>query len=362
MKTTPFTNIHEQLGAKMVDFAGYRMPISYTSIQEEHLAVRKNIGLFDVSHMGQFIVRGQGALTLIQYLSSNDASKLSVGQIQYSCLLRPDGGIVDDMLVYCLQENGYMLVVNAANVEKDWRWLQQHKTNDVELIDISPRTALLAVQGPKAAAILQPLTTINLENMPYYTFVKGRFAGMDKVLVSATGYTGAGGFEIYVDNQNSVAIWKAIMAIGKDAGLQVVGLGARDTLRLEMGFCLYGNDIDENTHPIEANLSWITKLKGKDCIAKTNLLNYKKAGIQRKLVGFELEGKRIARKGYAIYNKEGKRIGTVTSGSFSPSLQKAIGMGYINKPYHKTGSDIWIQIRRKTIAAKVVKRPFYTSS
>ena len=357
MKTTPFTNIHHDLGAKMAPFAGFDMPISYTSISEEHLCVRNQAGMFDVSHMGEFIVRGEGALDLIQRISSNDASRLFPGKVQYSCLLRPNGGIVDDMLMYHLQENGYMLVVNASNVEKDWKWINENNTEGVELINISDRTALLAIQGPKAADALQPLTEMDLHNMTYYTFEKGTFAGLDNVLVSATGYTGSGGFEVYFDHEHGEMVWNAIMKSGKDVGLQPVGLGARDTLRLEKGYCLYGNDMDESKTPLEAGLSWITKFT-KEFDAKAALLAQKEAGIPHRLVGFELKGRGIPRQGYELADENGNMIGEVTSGTFSPCLKKGIGMGYVNKPLHKRGSTIYVKVRKKMLEAEVVKMPF----
>ncbi|MEZ4886292.1 MAG: glycine cleavage system aminomethyltransferase GcvT [Chitinophagales bacterium] len=357
MKTTGFTNIHIELGAKMAPFAGYNMPISYSSITDEHVCVRERVGMFDVSHMGQFIVRGEGALALIQRISSNDAAALKIGKVQYSCLLQPDGGIVDDMLVYYLQENGYMLVVNASNIEKDWNWIEQHKTENVELIDISPRTSLLAVQGPKAVDALQSLTGMDLASMEYYTFEKGTFAGVENVLVSATGYTGSGGFEIYFEDEHSAAIWNAIMEAGQEYGLQPIGLGARDTLRLEKGFCLYGNDIDETTTPLEAGLAWITKFS-KDFDAKEALLQQKSEGLKRRLVGFVLQERGIARHGYPIVDAEGNTIGEVTSGTQSPMLKESVALGYVPFDKRTIGSEILIQIRNKQVLAKVAKVPF----
>jgi len=357
MKTTGFTGIHIQLGAKMASFAGYNMPISYSGITDEHICVRERVGMFDVSHMGQFIVRGAGALSLIQRISSNNAAVLSIGKVQYSCLLKPNGGIVDDMLVYHLQENSYMLVVNASNIEKDWEWVKQHQTDDVELLNISEQTSLLAVQGPKTAEALQSLTDINLAAMKYYTFEKGTFAGLENILVSATGYTGSGGFEIYFNDKDSTAMWNAIMEAGKSFGLQPIGLGARDSLRLEKGFCLYGNDIDETTSPLEGGLGWITKFS-KDFDAKEALLQQKSDGLTRRLVGFVLEGKRVARHGYPIVDADGNQIGEVTSGSQSILLKQSIGLGYVPFDKRKAGSEIFVQIRKNLVPAKVVKLPF----
>ncbi len=359
MKNTPFTDYHLALGAKMAEFAGYNMPISYSGINDEHLCVRQKAGIFDVSHMGQFIVRGEGAAQLVQKISSNDAGKLQEGNIQYACLMNHQGGITDDMLVYKLAGNAFMLVVNAANIEKDWNWIHQENKEGAELIDISNRTALLAVQGPLAAQILQPLTGMDLAGMKYYTFEKGKFAGFDNILVSATGYTGAGGFEIYFDDEHAAAIWEAIMKEGTPLGLQPAGLGARDTLRLEKGYCLYGNDIDDTTTPLEAGLSWITKLKSDLPFIGRNMVSaQQQTGVARKLVGFELVQKGIPRHHYPIADANGNPIGTVTSGTFSPSLQKAIGMGYVQTAFAKAGSSIFIDIRGKLTEARVVKMPF----
>lgn len=359
MKNTPFTDFHIASGAKMAEFAGYNMPISYTGINDEHLCVRQKAGIFDVSHMGQFIVRGDGAAQLVQKISSNDVLKLEEGEVQYSCLMNHQGGITDDMLVYRLPGNAFMLVVNAANIEKDWNWLLNENHENAELIDISDRTALLAVQGPLAAQILQPLTKMNLSEMKYYTFEKGIFAGFENILVSATGYTGAGGFEIYFDNENAAAIWDVIMEKGTPFGLQPAGLGARDTLRLEKGYCLYGNDIDDTTTPLEAGLSWITKLKTDlPFIGRSELLSQQQSGVARKLVGFEMVQKGIPRHHYPITDLQGNAIGVVTSGTFSPSLQKAIGMGYVPTAFAKAGTTINIDIRGKLTEARVVKMPF----
>ncbi|GAA4338702.1 glycine cleavage system aminomethyltransferase GcvT [Flaviaesturariibacter amylovorans] len=367
MKQTPFTQKHIEAGAKMAEFAGYNMPISYSGINEEHATVRRNAGVFDVSHMGEFILKGEGALDLIQRVTSNDASKLTVGKAQYSCLPNEQGGIVDDLLVYCIEENKvYMLVVNASNIEKDWNWIQKHNTplpggqgGVVEMHNISEETCLLAVQGPNATKILQTLTDMDILNLKYYTFVKGRFAGVDNVLVSATGYTGAGGVEIYFEDKdgNAETIWNAIFEAGAPQGLKPIGLAARDTLRLEMGFALYGNDIDDTTSPLEAGLGWITKFT-KDFTAKEILQKQKEQGITRKLVGFEMVDKGIPRHHYPIVNEAGEEIGYVTSGTQSPSLGKAIGMGYVRKDLSEIDSEIYVKVRDKQLKAKVVKIPF----
>lgn len=360
MKTTPFTARHIELGAKMADFAGFHMPISYTGIQEEHATVRNNAGVFDVSHMGEFIVKGRHALDLIQRITSNDAAKLTKGKIQYSCFTNEQGGIIDDLLVYCLEDNeAYMLVVNAGNIDKDWQWVVKNNTQQAELHNISDRTGLLAVQGPNATKIVQSLTEMDILNLKYYTFLKGTFAGVENVLISATGYTGAGGVEIYFEDSGNHAetIWNALFEAGARSGLKPIGLGARDTLRLEMGFCLYGNDIDDTTSPLEAGLGWITKFT-KDFTARGILEQQKAAGVSRKLVGFEMIGRGIARQGYEITDAQGTVIGKVTSGTQSPSLAKAIGMGYVSTAHATQGSPIFIQIRNQAIEAKVVKVPF----
>ncbi|WP_410219834.1 glycine cleavage system aminomethyltransferase GcvT [Pedobacter sp.] len=358
MKQTALTEKHIQLGAKMVPFAGYNMPVQYEGINAEHATVRNAVGVFDVSHMGEFILKGENALDLIQRVTSNDASKLYDGKIQYSCLPNETGGIVDDLLVYRLDEKTYMLVVNASNIEKDWNWIQKFNTNHVEMHNISDQTSLLAIQGPKAADALQSLTDMDLASMEYYTFKKGTFAGIDNVLVSATGYTGAGGFEIYFENQYANKIWDAIFEAGAEYGIKPIGLGARDTLRLEMGFCLYGNDIDDTTSPIEAGLGWITKFT-KPFTNSEALLAQKEAGVNRKLVGFEMIDRGIPRHDYVVVDAEGNVIGKVTSGTQSPSLQKAIGMAYVAKEFAKEGTDIYIDIRNNKVKAKVVKFPFY---
>jgi aminomethyltransferase len=358
MKNTALTDRHVQLGAKMVPFAGYNMPVQYAGINVEHETVRKGVGVFDVSHMGEFILKGEKALNLIQRVTSNDASKLYDGKVQYSCLPNEDGGIVDDLLVYRIDEKTYMLVVNASNIEKDWNWISKFNNEDVEMKDISDRTSLLAVQGPKAADALQSLTDIDLGSMEYYTFKKGTFAGIDNVLLSATGYTGAGGFEIYVDNKDAEKLWNAVFEAGAAFGIKPIGLGARDTLRLEMGFCLYGNDIDDTTSPLEAGLGWVTKFN-KDFTNSSALQQQKQDGVKRKLVGFEMIDRGIPRHDYGIVDADGNVIGKVTSGTQSPSLQKAIGMGYVNNEFAKEGSEIFISIRDNKVKAKVVKPPFY---
>ena len=360
MKNTAFTQKHIALGAKMVEFAGYYMPISYTGINDEHAAVRNSAGVFDVSHMGEFILKGPNALDLIQRVTTNDASRLKAGQAQYSSMTNENGGIVDDLLVYCIEENKvYMIVVNASNIDKDWKWMKDHVREEVEMHNISDKTSLLAVQGPNATKLLQPLTDMDILNMKYYTFVKGKFAGVDNVLVSATGYTGAGGVEIYFENKDGAPdkIWDSIFAAGEPQGLKPIGLGARDTLRLEMGYCLYGNDIDDTTTPLEAGLGWITKFN-KEFTAKKILEKQKADGIGRKLVGFEMLGKGIPRHGYEIRDASNEVIGIVTSGTQSPSLGKAIGMGYVQKSFSALDSTIYIKVRDKLLEAKVVKIPF----
>jgi aminomethyltransferase len=360
MKNTPFTNKHIALGAKMAEFAGYNMPISYTGINDEHAAVRKNAGVFDVSHMGEFILKGDKALPLIQRVTTNDASKLTAGKAQYSCMPNDEGGIIDDLLIYCIEENKvYMIVVNASNIEKDWNWIVEHNTDNVEMHNISGKTCLLAIQSPNATKILQPLTDMDILNLKYYTFTKGKFAGVDNVLVSATGYTGAGGVEIYFDAKDGEAdkIWNAIFEAGTPQGLKPIGLGARDTLRWEMGFCLYGNDIDDTTSPLEAGLGWITKFT-KDFTAKSIFEKQKAEGVKRKLVGFEMIDKGIPRHHYEIKDASGRTIGHVTSGTQSPSLQKAIGMGYVITEHALPGAEIFIAVRDKMLRAKVAKMPF----
>ena len=356
MKNTPFTQKHIDLGAKMAEFAGYNMPISYSGINTEHAAVRNNVGIFDVSHMGEFILKGEHALDLIQRVTTNDASKLTIGKAQYSCLPNEEGGIVDDLIVYCIEENNvYMLVVNASNIEKDWNWVAKFNTHNVEMHNISDKTCLLAIQGPNATKLLQPLTDMDIMNLKYYTFVKGVFAGVENVLVSATGYTGAGGVEIYFEDNNNAAeiIWNKMMELG----IPPIGLAARDTLRLEMGYCLYGNDIDDTTTPLEGGLGWITKFT-KEFTAKSILEQQKAEGIKRKLVGFEMIERGIPRHDYLIKDAAGNTIGKVTSGTQAPSLAKAIGLGYVAIEHANLDSEIYIDIRNSLVKAKVAKAPF----
>lgn len=360
MKNTPFTRKHIALGAKMAEFAGYNMPISYSGINDEHASVRNNAGIFDVSHMGEFILNGENALDLIQRVTSNDASKITDGQAQYSCLPNEQGGIVDDLIVYCIEFNKvYMLVVNASNIEKDWNWISRYNTRGVDMHNISDKTCLLAIQGPNACKILQPLVDKDIMNLKYYTFTKGTFAGVDNVIISATGYTGSGGVEIYFEDTDGAAdkIWDAIFEVGTLHGLKPIGLGARDTLRLEMGYCLYGNDIDDTTSPLEGGLGWITRFT-KDFTAREILEKQKAAGVTRKLVGFEMIGRGIPRHDYLIKDELGNTIGKVTSGTQGPSLGKAIGLGYVAAGHASVDSEIYIDIRNTLVKAKVVKAPF----
>ena len=360
MKNTPFTEKHIQFGAKMAEFAGYNMPISYSGINDEHHNVRKNAGVFDVSHMGEFILKGEHALDLIQKVTTNDASKLINGKAQYSCFTNSDGGIIDDLIVYCIEENKvYMLVVNSSNIDKDWDWVTSNNTNNAELHNISDKTCLLAIQGPNATKILQPLTDLEIMNLKYYTFVKGKFAGVDNVMISATGYTGAGGVEIYFEDKDNAAniIWNKIFEVGSPQGLKPIGLGARDTLRLEMGYCLYGHDIDDETSPLEAGLGWVTKFT-KNFTAKDIMEKQKAEGVKQKLVGLEMVEKGIPRHGYEIKDSDDATIGRVTSGTQSPSLGKAIAMGYIGTAYSQIDTEVYIKVRDKLLIAKVVKMPF----
>lgn len=358
MKNTALTHKHISLNAKMVPFAGFNMPVQYEGVNVEHQTVRTGVGVFDVSHMGEFILKGDKVLNLIQKVTSNDASKLVDGKVQYSCLPNKDCGIVDDLLVYRIDKKTYMLVVNASNIQKDWDWISQYNTFGVEMKDISDRTSLLAIQGPKSAEALQSLTDIDLASMEYYSFKKGTFAGIPNVLISATGYTGAGGFEIYFDNEHSEVIWDAIFEAGEPFGIKPIGLAARDTLRLEMGYCLYGNDINDSTSPHEAGLGWITKFN-KKFVNSDTLEFQKKVGVSRKLVGFEMIDRGIPRHDYPITDSEGNEIGIVTSGTQSPSLQKAIGMGYVKTAFANEGGEIFISIRNNPVKAKIVKMPFY---
>jgi len=351
-------HIHQKLNAKIIEFAGFLMPVRYSSDIEEHKAVRESVGVFDVSHMGEFLLKGKQALDLVQKVTSNDASKLKIGGVQYSCLPNETGGIVDDLLVYKLAEEEYLLVVNASNIEKDRNHILKYNDFGVEFKDISDAMSLLAIQGQNAIPTLQKLTDINLAEMKYYTFQKGTFAGIENVLISATGYTGAGGFEVYVPNEFAEKIWSAIFEAGEEFNIKPIGLGARDTLRLEMGYCLYGNDIDDTTSPLEAGLGWITKFT-KNFINSENLQKQKIEGVTRRLIGFELEDRGIARKDYEIQNAEGEKIGIVTSGSLSPMLNKGIGLGYVQKEFVKAGTSIQIQVRNRKLKAKVVKLPIY---
>lgn len=366
LKHTPLTAIHQSLGAKMAPFAGYLMPISYSGIREEHEAVRQGVGVFDVTHMGEFIVKGKQALDLVQAVTSNDASALAIGQAQYSCLPNDTGGIVDDLLVYRLPEDmcaegeqAFLLVVNASNLAKDWDWINNHNTYDTRIIDISEKTGLIAVQGPKAVETLQQLTDVDLSAIEYYHFAKGRIAGIENVIISATGYTGAGGFELYTDNEYLPALWDAVFKAGKEVNIQPAGLGARDTLRLEMGYCLYGNDINDTTSPLEAGLGWITKLKKGLFIGRDLLQSQKEAGLNRKLVGFKVDDRRVPRHDYVIESPDGETIGVVTSGTQSPSLDIPIGMGYVTLPYSAKGSRIMIVAGSKRLEAEVCGLPFY---
>ncbi|RLD27811.1 MAG: glycine cleavage system aminomethyltransferase GcvT [Bacteroidetes bacterium] len=357
MKELALNDIHIKAGGQMVEFAGFSMAVQYSGLNDEHLTVRNGVGVFDVSHMGEFFVKGPKALELIQYITSNDASKLVDGKIQYSCFPNFNGGIVDDLLVYRISEEEYMLVVNGANLEKDWAWVNKNNKVEADLENHSDKLSLLAVQGPKAADALQSLTDINLHEMKYYTFEIGTFAGVDTVLVSATGYTGSGGFEIYFKNEDAETIWNAIFEAGKSQDIKPCGLGARDTLRLEKGFCLYGNDINDDTSPIEAGLGWITKFN-KDFINAKQLSQQKEEGVKKKLVAFEMIDRGIPRHDYLIVNEDGEEIGIVTSGTQSPMLSKGIGMGYVPIDLAKPDSIIYIQVRKKNLKAKVVKLPF----
>lgn len=361
LKETALVNVHKSLGAKMVPFAGYVMPVQYEGINIEHETVRNAIGVFDVSHMGEFILKGPGALDLIQRVTSNDASKLSGGKAQYSCLPNETGGIVDDLIVYALEDGNWMLVVNASNIEKDWAWIQKFNHQNVEMVNISDDTSLLAVQGPKAMEVLQKLTQTDLASIPYYNFTKGTVAGCPNVLISNTGYTGAGGFELYIENKHAETIWNAVFEAGKEYGIKPCGLGARDTLRLEMGFCLYGNDIDDTTSPLEAGLGWITKFT-KEFTNSAALKAQKEAGLKKKLVGFIMNERGIPRHGYPVADAAGNIIGTVTSGTQSPTLQQAIGMAYVQTGSAAEGTELQIMIRDKGVKAQVVKTPFIKKS
>lgn len=359
MKNTALTNIHERLGAKMVPFAGYNMPVSYEGVNVEHETVRNAVGVFDVSHMGEFLVTGPHALELIQRVSSNDASKLQDYQAQYSCLPNETGGIVDDLIIYRLNAEKWVLVVNASNIEKDWNWIQKHNTVGAELRNLSDDFSLLAIQGPKAVEAMQSLTSVDLSAITFYTFRVADFAGIEHVMISATGYTGSGGFEIYCKNSEVEQVWNKVFEAGAAYGIKPIGLAARDTLRLEMGYCLYGNDIDDTTSPLEAGLGWITKFT-KEFTNSENLKKEKENGSEKRLVGFELDERGIPRQGYDIVDSQGKKIGVVTSGTMSPSLGKGIGMGYVPTIFKDPGTQIFIQIRKNSVPATVVKLPFYS--
>ncbi|MDZ4751865.1 MAG: glycine cleavage system aminomethyltransferase GcvT [Flavobacteriales bacterium] len=360
LRNTALTAKHISLGAKMVPFAGYNMPVQYVGLNEEHLTVRSAVGVFDVSHMGEFMVEGTDALDLLQRATSNDVSKLFDGKVQYSCLPNNTGGIVDDLLVYRINENKYLLVVNASNIDKDWNWISSLNTKGVKMTNMSDDMSLLAIQGPKAVSALQSLTEVDLASMEYYTFKIGTFAGIENAVISATGYTGAGGFEIYVPNGKAEQLWDAVFTSGKDQGIKPIGLGARDTLRLEMGFCLYGNDIDDTTSPLDAGLGWITKFS-KEFTNSASLKMQKEQGLTRKLVGFEMIDRGIPRHGYEIVDQHNQAIGVVTSGTQSPSMNKAIGMGYVPVEISSHGSEIYVSVRGKALKALVVKIPFYSA-
>ncbi len=359
MKNTALSQLHESLGAKMVPFAGFNMPVQYEGVTVEHETVRNGVGVFDVSHMGEFLLTGPDALDLIQRVTTNDAATLTIGRAQYSCLPNGKGGIVDDLIVYRMKEEQYLLVVNASNIEKDWNWIASHNTKNVEMKNLSDGYSLLAIQGPKAVEAMQALTTVDLSAIKYYHFEVGPFAGIEHVIISATGYTGSGGFEIYCKNEEVRQVWDKVFEAGAAFGIKPIGLAARDTLRLEMGFCLYGNDIDDTTSPIEAGLGWITKFT-KDFTDSAVLKAQKETGVSRKLVGFEMIDRGIPRHDYLIVDAAGNEIGKVTSGTQGPSVKKAIGMGYVATEFAAVDSEIYISIRDKGVKAKVVKMPFYS--
>ena len=358
MKQTALYEIHKALGAKMVPFAGYEIPVQYEGVNAEHITVRNSVGVFDVSHMGEFLIEGPNALNLVQSVCSNDAAHLAIGQAQYSCLPNSNGGIVDDLIVYRLKELAFLLVVNASNIEKDWNWIQSKNSENVKMKNLSDDYSLLAIQGPAAVEAMQPLSSFDLSAIKFYHFKEGDFAGIDGVIISATGYTGSGGFEIYCKNKDVKHIWNSIFEAGNSFGIKPIGLAARDTLRLEMGYCLYGNDIDDNTSPIEAGLGWITKFS-KTFTNSDNLQIESKEGVKQRLIGFELLERGIPRKGYEIIGTDGLTIGEVTSGTMSPSLGKGIGMGYVKTNYTAVGTPIGIKIRKNIVTAAVVKTPFY---
>lgn len=357
MKITAFNQIHKDLGAKMVPYAGFEMPVQYAGVNQEHLIVRNGVGVFDVSHMGQFFIKGPEALELLQYIGSNDASKVKIGQAQYTCLTNEKGGIVDDLIIYRMSQDEWMLVVNASNIDKDWEWINKHNKFEVEIENRSDQLSLLAIQGPKAIEAMQSLTDVNLAEIPFYNFKVAEFAGAKDVIISATGYTGSGGFEIYFDNQYAEMMWEKVMEAGKDFGIEPCGLAARDTLRLEKGFCLYGNEINENISPLEAGLGWITKLD-KEFIGKDVIAQQKENGIEKKLIGFKLIERGIPRQDYKILDENENEIGVVTSGTQSPVLKEGIGMGYVKTDLAEVGIQILIQVRNKTIKAEIVKTPF----
>ncbi|MDX2304547.1 MAG: glycine cleavage system aminomethyltransferase GcvT [Microscillaceae bacterium] len=357
LKKVALHHLHLELGAKMVEFAGFEMPVRYTSDKDEHMKVREGVGVFDVSHMGEFLIKGDKALDLIQKVVSNDADALHIGKVQYAYLPNDQGGVVDDLLVYRLDEQEYMLVVNASNIDKDWNWIQKNNDLGAEMTNISEQTSLFAVQGPKAAEAMQSLTAVDLSAMKYYTFERAEFAGVRDLIISATGYTGAGGFEIYVPNTEAEKVWKAIFEAGKPFGIQPIGLGARDTLRLEKGYCLYGNDIDDQTCPLEAGLGWVTKFN-KDFINSESLKNKKAAGVPRRLIGFLMIDRGIPRSHYPVVNESGEYLGEVSSGSLSPVLNVGIGLAYLPQAYTQPDTEIYIRIRDKNLKAKVVKLPF----
>jgi aminomethyltransferase len=358
MKNITLKHIHESLGAKMVPFAGYNMPVQYEGVNAEHETVRNSVGVFDVSHMGEFLLTGEKALELIQKVTSNDASVLEIGRAQYSCLPNNQGGIVDDLIVYRIKENQYLLVVNASNIDKDWDWISKHNDLGVEMRNLSDHYSLLAIQGPKAVEAMQSLTSVDLSSIQYYHFEVADFAGIEHVIISATGYTGSGGFEIYCKNEEVEQVWNKVFEAGAKYGIKPIGLAARDTLRLEMGFCLYGNDINETTSPIEAGLGWITKFN-KDFTNAENLKKQKESGVTRKLVAFEMQERAVPRHDYEIVDATGKVIGIVTSGTMSPTLNKGIGMGYVSIDFSAVDHTIYIRIRKNNVAAKIVKLPFY---
>ncbi len=358
MKNTVLTDVHVGLGAKMAEFAGYNMPILYEGVNAEHETVRNGVGVFDVSHMGEFLLKGENALALIQKITSNDASVLVPGKAQYSCFPNADGGIVDDLIVYMLASNQYLLVVNASNIDKDWDWISSHNVDGVEMTNLSDDYSLLAIQGPKAVEAMQALTAINLLEIPYYNFVVGDFCGFDDVIISATGYTGSGGFEIYCKNHQVKQIWDSVFEAGDAFGIKPIGLAARDTLRLEMGFCLYGNDINDSTSPLEAGLGWITKFS-KDFVNATALKLQKEQGVSKKLVAFEMQERAVPRHDYEIVDAQGNAIGIVTSGTMSPSMNVGIGLGYVTVENSKIDTEIFIRIRKNEVPAKIVKLPFY---